>query len=213
MYFLVTALLVGAILFAYMYDFSYKAMRNAFDRMLYGTKESFEDVPGEMSFVENDPELLRDAEVIDGPNELTMNAAPVDAESTKELTIEDVLGSGDEETSATVLSDGPDSSFLITAETEGSIVPKKADIAPEDLLPKDDNSDWAAMHPSGEGLLSDKNFLDAGFHLGVMTTGQTNKIPNLDIRSLPPNPRSQVSPWSQSTVEPDTMRRRLEIGV
>ena len=35
---------------------------------------------------------------------------------------------------------------------------------------------------------------------------------NLQLRSEPPNPQLKVSPWSQSTIEPDVNRRPLELG-
>jgi hypothetical protein len=40
-----------------------------------------------------------------------------------------------------------------------------------------------------------KNFIQAGFFTGINTVGQTNRNPNLLIRSEPPNPQVQVSPW------------------
>ena len=56
------------------------------------------------------------------------------------------------------------------------------------------------------------NFLNAGYHIGVNTTGQTLRNSNLGLRSEPPNPQMKVSPWNQTTIEPDTNRRGLEIG-
>ena len=35
---------------------------------------------------------------------------------------------------------------------------------------------------------------------------------NLQLRSEPPNPQVQVSPWMQATIEPDINRRPLEVG-
>ena len=35
---------------------------------------------------------------------------------------------------------------------------------------------------------------------------------NLQVRSEPPNPTTKVSPWLETTIEPDTMRLPLEIG-
>lgn len=83
----------------------------------------------------------------------------------------------------------------------------------EDLLPKDAASTtWAQVTPAGQGELKDQNFLSAGFHVGINTVGQSMRNPNLQIRSEPPNPRMQVSPWNQSTVEYDTSRRHFEVG-
>lgn len=83
----------------------------------------------------------------------------------------------------------------------------------EDLLPKDAaNSKWAQANPAGQGDVKDQNFLTAGYLLGVNTVGQSLRNANLQLRSEPPNPQLKVSPWSQSTIEPDVNRRPLELG-
>jgi hypothetical protein len=81
-----------------------------------------------------------------------------------------------------------------------------------DLLPKDTDSTWAQSVPATNGALSDQNFLNAGYHIGVNTVGQSLRNANRQLRSDPPCPRSQVSPWMQSTIESDTNRRSLEMG-
>lgn len=81
-----------------------------------------------------------------------------------------------------------------------------------DLLPKDTDSTWAQSVPATNGALSDQNFLNAGYHIGVNTVGQSLRNANRQLRSDPPCPRSQVSPWMQSTIEADTNRRPLEMG-
>ena len=83
---------------------------------------------------------------------------------------------------------------------------------PSDLLPKDSNSQWAQLNPSGKGELSNINLLKAGYHIGIDTIGQTLRNANLQIRSEPPNPQLYVGPWNLSTIEPDFMRPPLEIG-
>lgn len=81
----------------------------------------------------------------------------------------------------------------------------------EDLLPKDAaNSVWAKVNPAGQGDVGDQNFLSAGHHIGLITTNSKN--PNLSIRSEPLNPRMNVSPWMQSSINPDTVRRGFDIG-
>jgi hypothetical protein len=80
-----------------------------------------------------------------------------------------------------------------------------------DLLPRDANSLWAQVNPSGQGSLADQNFLTAGFHIGINTVGQTLRNANRQLRSEPLNPQVKVSPWLQSTIEPDINRRPLEI--
>jgi hypothetical protein len=83
---------------------------------------------------------------------------------------------------------------------------------PSDLLPKDNNSQWAQLNPQGKGELANVNLLKAGYHIGIDTIGQTLRNANLQIRSEPPNPQVYVGPWNQSTIEPDFMRPPLEIG-
>jgi len=83
---------------------------------------------------------------------------------------------------------------------------------PSDLLPKDKNSQWAQLNPTGKGDLANINLLKAGYHIGIDTIGQTLRNANLQIRSEPPNPQVSVGPWNLSTIEPDFMRVPLEIG-
>jgi hypothetical protein len=83
---------------------------------------------------------------------------------------------------------------------------------PAELLPKDANSQWAQLNPSGKGELSNINLLKAGYHIGIDTVGQSLRNANLQIRSEPPNPQLSVGPWNLSTIEPDYMRPPLEIG-
>lgn len=83
---------------------------------------------------------------------------------------------------------------------------------PSELLPKDTNSQWAQLNPSGKGELANVNLLRAGYHIGIDTIGQSLRNANLQIRSEPPNPQLYTGPWNLSTIEPDFMRPPLEIG-
>ena len=83
---------------------------------------------------------------------------------------------------------------------------------PSDLLPKDNNSQWAQLNPAGKGDLANINLLKAGYHIGIDTVGQTLRNANLQIRSEPPNPQVSVGPWNLSTIESDFMRPPLELG-
>jgi len=80
-----------------------------------------------------------------------------------------------------------------------------------ELLPKDGDNAWAENVPAGQGELKDQNFLNAGYHVGVNTVGQSLRNANRQLRSDPPCPQVKVSPWLQSTIEPDMNRRALEI--
>ena len=79
-----------------------------------------------------------------------------------------------------------------------SCSPNSSNQNPADLLPKDTNSQWAQ--------------LNAGYHIGIDTVGQTLRNANLQIRSEPPNPQVNVGPWNLSSIEPDFMRVPLELG-
>ena len=85
-------------------------------------------------------------------------------------------------------------------------------LTPEELKPQDNSSLWAQVNPAGEGSLKGRSFLQAGHNIGINTVGQTMRNSNLQIRSEPPCPQVSVSPWNQTTIEPDTARKPLEIG-
>jgi len=85
-------------------------------------------------------------------------------------------------------------------------------LSSSDLLPNDANSLWAQVSPSGQGSLADQNFLSSGFHIGINTVGQSLRNANRQLRSEPLNPQVKVSPWMQTTIDPDINRRPLEIN-
>ena len=85
----------------------------------------------------------------------------------------------------------------------------------EDLLPKEDSEaikEFNIAKPAGEGILQGVNMLDAGFHVGVNSVGQSLRNANQQLRAEPPNPQVQVSPWMMSSIGPDLLRRPLEDG-
>jgi hypothetical protein len=84
---------------------------------------------------------------------------------------------------------------------------------PSELLPQDQNSKWASLNPSATtNQVMIPDLLEAGYHIGLDTIGQTLKNPNLQIRSEPIIPKTVVSPWNNSSYEPDLARAPLEIG-
>jgi hypothetical protein len=84
---------------------------------------------------------------------------------------------------------------------------------PEDLLPLNAaNSKWAQVAPAGQGDVKNQNFLTAGYLVGKDTIGVAKKNPNLTLRAEPANPKTAVSPWMNSSIEPDQYRRGFEIG-
>ncbi len=85
-------------------------------------------------------------------------------------------------------------------------------LTPKDLLPQgkeEEIEQWDENNPAQEGILKGVNFLDAGFHVGVNTVGQSLRNANLNLRAEPPNPRVQVSPWLNTTIDQDLTRKPL----
>ena len=83
---------------------------------------------------------------------------------------------------------------------------------PSELLPKDTNSEWAKLNPTGSGDLDNVNLLRSGYHIGIDTVGNSLRNANLQVRSEPANPQMNVGPWNNTTISPDSMRVPLEIG-
>ena len=86
-------------------------------------------------------------------------------------------------------------------------------LTPDDLLPKNKSEQIKQFNnenPDGEGILKGVNYLDAGFHVGVNTVGQSLRNANLQLRSEPANPQVNVSPWMNTTIGPDLARKPLE---
>jgi len=114
-------------------------------------------------------------------------------------------------TPATEGFENPSPMPFAAAEKPANCYPKNQ-LAPQELLPSDPNSKWAQVNPMGAGDIAGKNFLNAGALIGVNTVGQSLRNASWDLRSEPPNPQVAVSPWMQSTIEPDINRRVMEIA-
>ena len=82
-------------------------------------------------------------------------------------------------------------------------------LSAEELLPQETGTMFSELNPNGEGPL-DRSFLTPTFHIGIDTVGQSLRNANLQIRSEPPNPQVVVSPWNNSTIAPDLIRKPLE---
>ena len=93
------------------------------------------------------------------------------------------------------------------------VVAGQQKLTADDLLPKYDDANAFAKENPVSQLLKEQNFLVSGFHAGINTVMQSNKIPYLDLRVLPPIPKESVGPWNQSSYEqsPASLRRGLEI--
>lgn len=82
---------------------------------------------------------------------------------------------------------------------------------PSDLLPKDVNSDWSEVNPASNDL-KNLNLLSADQMIGINTVSSSLRNANYQERSEPIIPKKDIGPWGNSTIQPDTFRRPLEIG-
>ena len=105
--------------------------------------------------------------------------------------------------------------FANPSPTEPNRYPKdcfpKDQLTSTELLPANEATTQFAQLVPNNGQ-NKGNFLTAGYHVGINTVGQTLRNANRGLRSDPPNPQVKVSPWMQTTIEPDSNRKPLEIG-
>ena len=87
-------------------------------------------------------------------------------------------------------------------------------LSSKDLLPSDLSANVkdfeTAPNDIGQGIMDGISYIDAGFHIGVNTVGQSLRNANRQLRSEPPNPQVAVSPWLMSTIAPDLERSPLD---
>ena len=97
--------------------------------------------------------------------------------------------------------DAADTSFLLP---ESTTVDSKERLKPNELLPADSVD------------VTNQNFLSASLVDNVTKIGKPTQInrnrKNYDLRSTPVIDKKDISPWNNSTIEPDTERRVFEIG-
>jgi hypothetical protein len=75
----------------------------------------------------------------------------------------------------------------------------------KDYLPREVNDEWFDTDFSKAKIDSkdDKMIPTTRYVIGVNTVGQSLKNASYDIRGTVPNPKYSVSPWNNSTYEPD----------
>lgn len=78
------------------------------------------------------------------------------------------------------------------------------------LLPKNNKALDDTAFDFAPKDLQNINFLDATTRIGVDTVSSSLRNANYQLRSEPPNPRDAVSPWMNSTIDPDLERKSLE---
>ena len=99
----------------------------------------------------------------------------------------------------------------IATQTPSNSCNAQPTVNPSELLPNDTNSEWANINPASNDL-KNLNLLNPQQVIGINTVGSSLRNANLQVRSEPAIPKTNVGPWNSSTIEPDTFRRPLEIG-
>ena len=72
----------------------------------------------------------------------------------------------------------------------------------ENYLPKEANKDWFEVMPEPISI-KNRHLINVSRPVGVNTIGNSLRNPSYDLRGTPANPKFVVSPWMQSTIEPD----------
>ena len=86
------------------------------------------------------------------------------------------------------------------------------DITPLDLLPvSEDANNFDGQFPSSVGDLSSKNFLTAGYNIGINTVSSSLRNANMQLRADPYIPvQSTGLQMNQSSMIPDLNRKTLD---
>ncbi len=72
----------------------------------------------------------------------------------------------------------------------------------ENYLPQETNADWFEVVPEPISV-KNRHLINVSRPIGVNTIGTSLRNPSYDLRGSPPCPKYVVSPWMQSTIEPD----------
>lgn len=85
------------------------------------------------------------------------------------------------------------------------VMPKdsRKTLSSNELLPVEENDKWFQNPNSKFNLLEAVSLEIPEIKIGIDTVGQSRKNATYDLRTAPPNPKFVVSPWSNSTIEPD----------
>jgi hypothetical protein len=98
----------------------------------------------------------------------------------------------------------PPSATLIPA---GSMGPMSKSV---DLLPKPPTSSSEFGEFAPKSLQGQQSFLDPTRYIGVDSVGSSLRNANYQLRRDPPVTKTNVGPWSQSSIDADLMRRPLD---
>ena len=99
-----------------------------------------------------------------------------------------------------------------TSESAEGINPLEETQAMEGLLPKTEGFDTCNFATVDAKNIQAPDLLEAGYHIGLDTIGQSLRNANQQLRSDPVISKVDVGPWHNSTIEADVTRVPLELG-
>ncbi len=162
---------------------------------------SEEPITSEMEEIEDvtDP-VQESSNVEDVQNDLVDDSNMIDSVLSNNVQPNDVQGAG---------ADVKENNTSVTAQNMQKLMEEneknKLKFNSGELLPKEVNNDWFETDFSHAQVnVDDSNLVVTDrYVIGVNTVGQSLKNPSYDIRAAPACPKFTVSPWQQSTIEPD----------
>jgi hypothetical protein len=162
---------------------------------------SEEPVISEMEEAEDVTEPVQESSnVEDVQNDLVDDSNMIDSVLSNNVQPNDVQGAG---------ADVKENNTSVTAQNMQKLMEEneknKLKFNSGELLPKEVNNDWFETDFSHAQVnVDDSNLVVTDrYVIGVNTVGQSLKNPSYDIRAAPACPKFTVSPWQQSTIEPD----------
>ncbi len=94
----------------------------------------------------------------------------------------------------------------------GTVETPAMDVEMEGLLPKTEGFDTCNFATVDAKNIQAPDLLEAGYHIGLDTIGQSLRNANQQLRSDPVISKVDVGPWHNSTIEADVTRVPLELG-
>ena len=118
----------------------------------------------------------------------------------------------DENNKLTITAHTQNDEFLPNDESKGQLAsykpgtkkkPSDEDVfKSEDYLPQQTNKDWFDIMPEAVSV-KNRHLINVTRAVGINTIGTSHKNASYDLRGNPPCPKFVVSPWLQSSIEPD----------